>query len=107
MLIITKENFEKEVLKSEVPVLIDFWAEWCPPCKMMMPVIEELSKEYEKKVKIGKVNVDEENELAEKYMVMSIPTFLFINKGKVVDKIVGAVPKAILIEKLNKLLEEK
>ncbi|MEO0097908.1 MAG: thioredoxin [candidate division WOR-3 bacterium] len=107
MLIITKKNFEKEVLNSEIPVLIDFWAEWCMPCKMMLPIVEELAKEYDKKVKIGKVNVDEENELAEKYMIMSIPTFLFIKKGKVIDKVIGAVPKSMLVEKLNKLLEEE
>lgn len=107
MLKITKENFKKEILESEIPVFLDFWAEWCMPCRMMLPIVEELSKEYEKKIKFGKINVDEENELAEKYMIMSIPTFLFMKKGKVVDKIIGAVPKSMLVEKLNKLLEEE
>lgn len=107
MLKITKENFKKEILESEIPVFIDFWAEWCMPCKMMLPIVEELAKEYENKIKFGKVNVDEENELAEKYMIMSIPTFLFMKNGEVIDKIIGAVPKSLLVEKLNKLLEEE
>ncbi len=107
MLKITKENFKKEILESEIPVFIDFWAEWCMPCKMMLPIVEELAKEYENKIKFGKINVDEENELAEKYMIMSIPTFLFMKNGEVIDKIIGAVPKSLLVEKLNKLLEEE
>lgn len=107
MIKITKENFEKEVLKSENPVLIDFWAEWCTSCKMMMPIVEELAKEYEGQVKFAKVNVNEENEITEKYTILSIPTFLFMKQGKVINKIIGAVPKTILVEELNKLLEEK
>ena len=90
---ITGENFEEEVLKSDKPVLIDFWATWCGPCKMMGPVVEQLATEYEGRVKVGKVNVDEEMELAQKYQVMSIPTFLLFKDGKVEKQVVGARPK--------------
>jgi thioredoxin 1 len=107
MITLTKENFEKEVLKSDVLVVIDFWADWCLPCKMMMPILEELDQEYSGKVKFGKVNVDEENELAERYQIMSIPTFVFMKNGKIIDKVIGAVPKATLVKKLTKFLEEE
>lgn len=90
---ITGENFEEEVLKSDKPVLIDFWATWCGPCKMMGPVVEQLAAEYEGRVKVGKVNVDEEMELAQKYQVMSIPTFLLFKDGKVEKQVMGARPK--------------
>ncbi len=90
---ITGENFEEEVLKSDKPVLIDFWATWCGPCKMMGPVVEQLATEYEGRVKVGKVNVDEEMELAQKYQVMSIPTFLLFKDGKVEKQVMGARPK--------------
>ena len=90
---ITGENFEEEVLKSDKPVLIDFWATWCGPCKMMGPVVEQLATEYEGRVKVGKVNVDEEMELAQKYQVMSIPTFLLFKEGKVEKQVMGARPK--------------
>jgi thioredoxin 1 len=107
MITLTKENFEKEVLKSDVLVVIDFWADWCLPCKMMMPILEELDQEYSGKVKFGKVNVDEENELAERYQIMSIPTFIFMKNGKIIDKVIGAVPKTTLVKKLTKFLEEE
>lgn len=97
----TDENFESEALKSELPVLIDFYADWCGPCKMMAPVIEELASEYEGIFKIGKLNVDDAPGIARKYRVMSIPTLLFIKNGEVVETIVGAVPKASLAEKLE------
>ena len=90
---ITGENFEEEVLKSDKPVLIDFWATWCGPCKMMGPVVEQLATEYEGRVKVGKVNVDEEMELAQKYQVMSIPAFLLFKDGKVEKQVMGARPK--------------
>ncbi len=83
------ENFEEEVLKSEIPVLVDFYAEWCGPCKMMGPVIEEIAKELEGKVKVGKINVDENQDLAMKYNVMSIPTLIIFKNGEEVKQLVG------------------
>ena len=91
---ITRENFENEVMKSNIPVLIDFWAPWCGPCRMMGPIIEQLAEEYEGKVKVGKVNVDEEGELSQAFGVMSIPTIVLVKDGKVVKQAVGARPKA-------------
>ncbi|MDY3794496.1 MAG: thioredoxin [Erysipelotrichaceae bacterium] len=91
---ITRENFENEVMKSNIPVLIDFWAPWCGPCRMMGPIIEQLAEEYEGKAKVGKVNVDEEGELSQAFGVMSIPTIVFVKDGKVVRQAVGARPKA-------------
>ena len=90
---VNKENFEKEVLQSDKPVLIDFWAPWCGPCKMAAPVIEELAGEYKGKAVIAKVNVDEANELAAKYGVMSIPTVIVVKNGEEVDKKVGFAGK--------------
>lgn len=97
----TDENFETEVLKSDIPVLIDFYADWCGPCKMMAPVIDQLSSEYESTVKVGKLNVDESPETSRKYRVMSIPTLLIVKNGEVVEQIVGAVSKDKVAEKLN------
>lgn len=91
---ITRENFENEVMKSNIPVLIDFWAPWCGPCQMMGPIIEQLAEEYEGKAKVGKVNVDEEGELSQAFGVMSIPTIVLVKDGKVVKRVVGARPKA-------------
>lgn len=91
---ITRENFENEVMKSNIPVLIDFWAPWCGPCQMMGPIIEQLAEEYEGKAKVGKVNVDEESELSQAFGVMSIPTIVLVKDGKVVKQAVGARPKA-------------
>ncbi len=91
---ITRENFENEVMKSNIPVLIDFWAPWCGPCRMMGPIIEQLADEYEGKAKVGKVNVDEEGELSQAFGVMSIPTIVLVKDGKVVKQAVGARPKA-------------
>lgn len=97
----TDSNFENEVLNSDVPVLVDFYADWCGPCKMMAPVVDELAKELDGKFKIGKLNVDESGATAQKYKVMSIPTMLIIKNGEVVDQIVGAVPKQQLQNKLE------
>ncbi len=98
-------NFDQEVLKSKDLVLVDFWAEWCGPCKMMGPVLEELAKEIEGKgIKIAKCNVDENNELAQKYEIMSIPAFKVFKGGNIVDEWVGAQPKDAIKQRLEKLL---
>lgn len=94
---LTSENFENEVLKSEVPVLVDFWAEWCGPCRMMTPVVEELEKEMGNQVKFGKVNIDECPDLAEKYNVMSIPTFKSFKNGAEMGTTIGVQDKGDLV----------
>lgn len=95
---ITKENFESEVLNSDVPVLVDFWATWCGPCKMIAPTIEMLAQEYEGKVKVGKIDVDEEQEIAMKYGVASIPTLVLFENGAEVNRKVGFMPKSEIEE---------
>ncbi len=96
-----EKNFETEVLKSQLPVLVDFWAEWCGPCKMIGPIIDQLSVELQGKMKMVKVNVDESPQLAGQFNVMSIPTLLIFKGGQPVDQIVGAMPKDKLLAKLN------
>jgi thioredoxin 1 len=98
---LTDAIFENEVLKSDVPVLVDFYADWCGPCKMIAPSVEQMSTEFEGKAKVGKLDVDANGETAQKYRVMSIPTLLIFKNGEVVETIVGAVPKATLEAKLN------
>ena len=100
-IVITKENFENEVLKSELPVLVDFWATWCGPCRMLAPVVGEISEEYAGRVKVGKVNVDEEPELAEMFGILSIPTLLYFKDGKQVDSSIGYRAK----EKITAMLQ--
>ncbi len=101
---VTDTNFQTEVLKSDKPVLLDFWAEWCGPCKMIAPVVEELAKEYDGKLKVGKVDVDSNQQTSMQYGIRSIPTLLIFKGGKVVDQLVGAVPKKMLAEKVAKHL---
>lgn len=100
----TTANFEKEVLEAEIPVLVDFYADWCGPCKMMAPVIAQLAEEYEGKVKVGKCNIDDEDGLARMYRVMSIPTIKIFAQGKDVATVVGAVPKEALDAEIKKVL---
>ncbi len=88
-IILTEASFEKEVINSDIPVLVDFWATWCGPCRMLAPIIEEIANEYEGKVKVGKVNVDEQSALAAKYGIMSIPTLILFKNGEIAEKTVG------------------
>jgi len=100
---ITDANLE-EVLQTDKLVVIDFWAEWCRPCRMIGPIIDEVSKEYKDKVIIGKVDVDNNDEAAAKYNIRNIPTILFIKNGEIVDKVVGVISKKLLVEKINQFL---
>jgi thioredoxin 1 len=100
----TDDNFKKEVLESRLPVLIDFWATWCVPCKKIAPLVEELAKEYAGKIKIGKVNVEESPKVASRYGVMSIPTLIFFKHGKVMDQVAGVPSKGDLKKKIEESL---
>jgi len=102
--VITEENFDSEVLKSDVPVLVDFWAEWCMPCKMIAPVLEELASDYEGKLKIGKLNVDEQPDVAFEHNVVSIPTLLLFKGGEVVKQHVGAAPRQVLEQAIKEYI---
>jgi thioredoxin 1 len=103
-LAVTETTFEEEVLKSEIPVLVDFWAEWCGPCRMIGPIVEELGKEYEGRLKVAKIDVQNNNNVASKYGIMSIPALLFFKNGEVVDQIIGAVPKKAVEDRLTRVL---
>tara|TARA_Y100000994_G_C15386968_1_gene315708 strand:+ start:54 stop:371 length:318 start_codon:yes stop_codon:yes gene_type:complete len=100
----TTDNFNQEVLQSKLPVLVDFWAEWCGPCRMISPLIDELDVDYKDQAIIGKVNVDSESDISAKYGITSIPTLLFFKDGEIVDKHVGSASKSQLEEKLNSLI---
>ena len=104
MVVLTEANFSEQVLKSTTPVVVDFWAEWCGPCKMITPVLEELASEYDGKVKIGKVNIDEHQQLAINYGINSIPTLLFFKNGQVADQVVGMRSKRDLKASFDRVL---
>ena len=100
-IVLTDDNFESEVLQSDVPVLVDFWAAWCGPCRMVAPIVEELVGEYQGRAKIGKLDVDSAQKTAQQYGIRSIPTLLIFQGGKVAGQVIGAVPKSQITEKLN------
>jgi len=101
---VTDANFESEVLKSDVPVLVDFWATWCGPCKMIAPVVAELAEEYAGRLKVAKIDVDKNNSVASQFRIMSIPSLLFFKGGEKVDQIIGAVPKQHFVDKITRIL---
>lgn len=101
---LTDDNFQEEVLKSDKPVLVDFWAEWCGPCRMVAPIVEELAQEYNGSLKVGKVDVDANQKVSMQFGIRSIPTLLIFKGGRVVEQVIGAVPKRALTEKVSRHL---
>lgn len=106
VLVVDKENFEKEVLQSEIPAMVDFWATWCVPCRLIAPIVERLAEKYAGRLKVAKLDVDNNQELAIRYQVMSIPTLLFFKNGQVVDRIIGAVKEQEIVHRIEALLKQ-
>jgi thioredoxin 1 len=104
MIEVTDSNFDKEVLQSNHPVIVDFWAEWCGPCRMVAPIVKEIGQEFEGRVVVAKLNVDNSPDVSAKFGIRNIPTILFFKNGQIVDKQVGAVPKNVLVAKLEAIL---
>jgi len=102
---LTEDNWEQEVIQSDKPVLIDFWAPWCGPCRMVSPIVSEIAQEYADKLKVGKLNTDEEPGVAVKYGIMSIPTLMIFKNGEVADQLIGASPKEYITQKLDEILD--
>lgn len=102
---LTQDNFQREAVQSSTPMVVDFWASWCGPCRAIAPILEELAKQYAGKIRVGKVNVDEHQELAVQYGVLNIPTLVFLKGGQEVDRVVGVVPRLQLESKFERLLE--
>lgn len=101
---ISDATFDSEVMKSDIPVVVDFWAPWCGPCKMIAPVLEEIARDYDGKLKVAKMDVDSNTQIASQYRIMSIPSLLIFKNGKLVDQVVGALPKAQLLNHLTKVI---
>ena len=101
---VNQSSFDDEVLKSQIPVFADFWAEWCGPCRAIAPVLESLAEDFDGKVKIVKINVDQENELANKYNVSAIPSLIILKDGKEIDRIVGGATKEVYADRINKVI---
>ena len=104
-IVVNDSNFQQEVLEADIPVMVDFWAEWCMPCKMVEPIVEEIEHDYEGKLKVCRSNVDEAGQTASQYQIMSIPTLAIFKGGKLVDRVIGALPKDAILEKISPYIE--